>query len=211
VPGAHGRLFPRKPRAVVAVRRENPAGTPAVTAVPRVACRLPNIAGMTTMADDRCAPAASAEAGARTLSAAMAADHARLEELEAAVFAARDAGHYAIARVIGRWLAHGMRRHIRFEDAVVFPEWATRAAGGYDAELVRELREEHVALERLVSHLEQQVGDPDSSVELVRRALRHRLEEHEGREAPVFAILDGLLPAAEKDQMAALVEGWGPI
>ncbi|HET7746996.1 MAG TPA: DUF2249 domain-containing protein, partial [Vicinamibacteria bacterium] len=119
----------------------------------------------------------------RRVGAAMEWDHERLEHLESAAFEARADGRLATARILLGWFLHGLVRHIRLENEVLFPEYARRCAGAVDAELVRTLRNDHEEIVSLLRLLYEQIDDPEAPVGFVRRDLRALLERHEKAEA----------------------------
>ena len=63
----------------------------------------------------------------REVTEALVWDHARLDALEAAAFEARARGALVQAREIFTDFAHGLRRHIDFEEQLLFPS-STRGA-----------------------------------------------------------------------------------
>ena len=147
----------------------------------------------------------------RRVAAAMEWDHERLEQLESAAFEARADGRFTTARVLFGWFAHGLLRHVRLEDEVLFPEYARRCAGAVDADLVQTLRNDHEEIGSLLQLLYVQIGDPQAPVALVRRDLRALMERHEQAEArAIYPALDGLLEADEAEELVARVQAWGP-
>ncbi len=59
----------------------------------------------------------------RTVNEALSWDHDRLDALEGAAFEARAQGRFTEAAVIYAAFAYGLRRHIRFEEEILFPEF----------------------------------------------------------------------------------------
>ncbi|PYQ47347.1 MAG: hypothetical protein DMF78_24000 [Acidobacteria bacterium] len=67
-----------------------------------------------------------AEAPAGGVTEAMVWDHARLDGLETAAFEARARRALSTARALFTDFAHGLRRHIDFEEQILFPEFEAR-------------------------------------------------------------------------------------
>jgi len=145
----------------------------------------------------------------RELTEALASDHRRLDELEEAAIDARAEGRLDDARELFAAFAHGLRRHIDFEEQLLFPEFETRSGIAGEQGPTHVMRAEHRAIASILATMEREIGDPASPVELSRAALRQILHEHDLKEEMVlYPALDRLLDEEESDRMVARIQAW---
>jgi len=151
-----------------------------------------------------------AEAGTlRGVNEALAWDHDRLDALEHEAFAARAAGDYTRAAGMYRLFARGLRRHIAFEEALLFPEF--EASTGFDVEQgpTAVMRSEHREIESLVCELESAVGDPMGSIDAPRQLLHDILTGHNFKEEHVvYPGTDRRLAAEEADALVRRIQSF---
>jgi regulator of cell morphogenesis and NO signaling len=153
----------------------------------------------------RAAPVGSA----REVTEALVWDHARLDALEAAAFEARARGTLSLARAVFTEFAHGLRRHIDFEEQLLFPEFETRCRlhGGDGPTAV--MRAEHRAIVALLVIMEREIDDPETAIELSRVELRQIQRDHDLKEEQIlYPALDRMLDADESDRMVARLQAW---
>jgi regulator of cell morphogenesis and NO signaling len=145
----------------------------------------------------------------REVTEALVWDHARLDALEAAAFEARARGVLASAREIFTDFAHGLRRHIDFEEQLLFPEFEARCqlAGGNGPTAV--MRAEHRTIVSLLLVMEREIDDAAAPIELSRAELRQIQRDHDLKEEQIlYPALDRLLDEEEGDRMVARIQAW---
>ena len=146
----------------------------------------------------------------REVTEALVWDHARLDGLEAAAFEARARGALAQARDLFTDFAHGLRRHIDFEEQLLFPAFEThcRLEGGNGPSAV--MRAEHRAIVSLLVVMEREIDDPAAPIELSRAELRRIQRDHDLKEEQIlYPALDRMLHEEEGDEMVARIQRWG--
>ena len=145
--------------------------------------------------------------GASTITEVFEEDHRRLDELAAEM---RRTAHEEPMRavVLASLLASGLRRHVRIEEAVVFPVHAARS--GYAATTAR-MRAEHAAILRYVERIERE-ADLLRVTSQRDRAATHLLDAEAGlaavlaahnvsEEQSLFPLVDHTTPADLRQQM----------
>jgi hemerythrin superfamily protein len=143
----------------------------------------------------------------RDVSEALAWDHDRLEEIEAAAFEARARGDAAAAREGFALFAHGLTRHIRFEEEILFPEFEARSGLGPEAGPTAVMRMEHRQIEALLDALARAVGEPGPRADALRRELQDVLGDHNVKEEEVlYPATDRMLSAVESDELVARIQ-----
>jgi uncharacterized protein (DUF2249 family) len=150
-------------------------------------------------------------AGRREVTEALAWDHHRLAGLQERAFAAREAGDYTEAEGLFRLFAHGFRRHIGFEEHLLFPEFEARGGLPQGPGTAAVMRSEHREIEALVDQIETQIADPDAGgvVLEARQALQHVLHEHNLREERfLYRGIDRLLTEAERDRLVRRMQAY---
>jgi regulator of cell morphogenesis and NO signaling len=145
----------------------------------------------------------------REVTEALVWDHARLDALEAAAFESRARGALAQARDVFADFAHGLRRHIGFEEQLLFPEFETRCRLVQEDGPTRVMRAEHDAILRIVRAMETQIDDLEAPIELGRIELRQLQRDHDLKEELIFyPALDRILDAEESDRVVARIQAW---
>ena len=146
----------------------------------------------------------------RGVNEALSWDHDRLEELESAAFENRRSGDLAAARELFCEFAAGLRRHIGFEEDVVFPSFEERAGMLPEEGPTAVMRAEHREIETLLGRIEAAIGEPDSDAEALRRDLKMVLDEHNFKEEQVlYPVADELLGGAEADRVVERIQRYG--
>jgi regulator of cell morphogenesis and NO signaling len=145
----------------------------------------------------------------RQVTEALVWDHARLDALEAAAFEARARGRVAAARALFSDFAHGLRRHIDFEEQILFPEFETLCPLAVETLPTTVMRAEHRAVLAILEMMEREIDDPQSAIELSRAELRQIQRDHDLKEEQIFyPALDRMLDEEEGDLMVARLQAW---
>ena len=143
----------------------------------------------------------------RTVNDALSWDHDRLDELERRAFAARDRSDLAEARSLYALFAFGLRRHIRFEDELLFPEFEAKAGFSPRMGPTAVMRDEHREILQLLGRIEEGMGDGGSSVDSLRHGLHSVLGNHNLKEEHiVYPGTDQALTSAERDALVARIQ-----
>lgn len=150
----------------------------------------------------------AAERGApRTVNDALSWDHDRLDGLDAAVFAARKVGDFARASGLFSNFAFGLRRHIRFEEELLFPEFEAKAGLPSENGPTAVMRDEHRDILGILSRMESAVGEDSPRAESLRHALVGVLGNHNLKEENiVYPMTDRALSAEERDGLVARIQ-----
>jgi uncharacterized protein (DUF2249 family) len=141
----------------------------------------------------------------RGINEALAWDHDRLEEIEQRAFDLLQEGDPG-AR--GAWadFSFGLRRHIRFEEELLFPAFE-RATNMGDFGPTSVMRAEHRQIEELISAIGEALAmgrDPTS----LRQELHRVLGAHNMKEEQVlYPLADQNLGPAEADLLVARIQG----
>ncbi len=145
----------------------------------------------------------------REVAEALSWDHDRLHDLDRAARVARERGDFATAAASFSHFANGLRRHIGFEDDLLFPEFERRSGIGPEAGPTAVLRAEHREIEALLAELEASVGDPEAAVEVRWRQLDRVLEAHNVKEESVlYPGTDQMLDEAERDLLVRRMQAY---
>ncbi|HEX4955924.1 MAG TPA: hemerythrin domain-containing protein [Thermoanaerobaculia bacterium] len=145
----------------------------------------------------------------REVSEALSWDHDRLDLLEEAAQAARDAGQPERAAELFHRFTAGLRRHQDCEGAILFPEFDRLCGLQPDDGPTAILRLEHRRIEGLLGKLERSAGASAETFEPLRRELRHLLGLHHGKEEQlIFPTLDRLLPPEGRDELVYRVQAY---
>jgi hemerythrin-like domain-containing protein len=143
----------------------------------------------------------------RDVTEALGWDHDRLEELEARAFEARGNGDFAAARARFGEFAHGLERHIRFEEQILFPAFEERSGIQPEAGPTAVMRAEHREIENLLQAIVAAIGDPASRADGLRQDLPAVLALHNMKEEQVvYPDTDGMLAASERDALVARIQ-----
>ena len=122
----------------------------------------------------------------RRVAEALAWDHERLDTLEEAAFAKRSGGDLQAAFDLYTEFVLGLRRHIGFEERILFP--AFEAVAGLPAGLgpTAVMRAEHREIERLLEEIAGSIGDAASEVDVPRAQLQRVIAAHDFKEEQVL-------------------------
>jgi hemerythrin-like domain-containing protein len=143
----------------------------------------------------------------RGVTEALGWDHDRLEEIEAAAFAARDAAEYSRAGELWREFETGLRRHIGFEEQLLFPVFEQRLGFPPQAGPTAVMRHEHRLIEALLAQIASEIGVAGSAAERTRERLHHVLGEHNVKEEQIlYPQTDGALDPREADALVASIQ-----
>ena len=144
---------------------------------------------------------------ARGINEALSWDHDRLDALEADAFRKRAEGDLESARETYSVFAAGLRRHIGFEEEVLFPVFEESAGMPPGAGPTEVMRQEHREIEDLIAKIEAGIAEKDAPVEEWRRSLHHVLGEHNFKEEEIlYPGTDQLLGSEHADDLVARIQ-----
>ena len=144
---------------------------------------------------------------ARGVNEALGWDHDRLEALEEEAFRKRAAGDLESARETYSLFAAGLRRHIGFEEEILFPAFEESTGMPPTAGPTAVMRAEHREIESLIAQIEASIGDPSAPVDQLRRALHQVLGEHNLKEEGVlYPTTDDLLGPDQADELVRRIQ-----
>ena len=147
--------------------------------------------------------------GERSVTEALGWDHDRLEELEERAFEARAAGHFDEAKATYAAFALGLRRHIGFEEQLLFPEFEKRAGFPADAGPTAMMRFEHREIESLLQAIEGAIGDPKANADALRANLHEILAGHNVKEERIlYPGADRLMSRDETDELVRRIQAY---
>ena len=124
--------------------------------------------------------------GARGIEEALSWDHGRLEALEEAAFTERAEGDLQAAFDLYAEFAVGIRRHIGFEEKILFPAFEAMSAIPAATGPTAVMRSEHRRIERLLEDIAAGIGDAAAEVDVPRAQLLRILAEHDRTEERVL-------------------------
>jgi uncharacterized protein (DUF2249 family)/hemerythrin-like domain-containing protein len=143
----------------------------------------------------------------RTVNEALSWDHDRLDALEGAAFEARAQGRFTEAAVIYAAFAYGLRRHIRFEEEILFPEFEEKTGHAATAGPTMVMRDEHREILDCLDRIQASIADPASGVDSVRHALHLVLGNHNLKEENiVYPMTDRALGVEGADALVARIQ-----
>lgn len=145
----------------------------------------------------------------RGVTEALGWDHDRLEEIEAAAFAARAAGDFEKAVQLYGAFATGLRRHIRFEEELLFPVFERKLGFPPQAGPTAVMRYEHREIEALIAQIGAEIGLADSGAEGTRARLHAVLGDHNMKEERIlYPHTDGALGPEEADALVCDIQAF---
>ncbi len=145
----------------------------------------------------------------RTVSETLERDHDRLDDLEREAFAARAAGDLALATRLFHDFAHGLRRHIGFEERLVFPAFESRAGAMWDAGPTFVMRQEHREIEQRLHDMECRFPEPADPLTGARAAFHEIMKEHNVKEERVlYPATDRLLTEREREDLVGKIQAF---
>src|SRR5262249_54283136 len=143
-----------------------------------------------------------ASGGLRGVDEALSWDHDRLDALEEAAFRAREAGDFPAAFDLFAEFATGLRRHIGFEEPVLFPAFEDAAGVPPCAGPTAVMRAEHRAILDLLEQIAVRIGDAAEPLDALRRSFHEIIRDHNLKEERVlYPSTDRLLGAAKSDRL----------
>ena len=150
-----------------------------------------------------------AAAGARRrVTEALEWDHDRLDGLLQQAMRGLRAGDHEAARGAYATFRHGLCRHIRFEEELLFPVFEMRTGlphGGPTSVM----RAEHRQIETLLEEIARALEEAPAVVEELCRALRDALGDHNRKEELIlYPGTDRLLTEAESDAQVARIQAY---
>ena len=149
-----------------------------------------------------------AEKGApRGVNEALSWDHDRLDDLESRAFKARERGDFTQAKAIYSVFAFGLKRHIRFEEELLFPEFETRAGISAEAGPTAVMRDEHREILDCLDRIEKGIGDGSTPLESLRHTLHLVLGNHNLKEENiVYPLTDRALGKNDADVLVSKIQ-----
>jgi regulator of cell morphogenesis and NO signaling len=143
----------------------------------------------------------------REINEALSWDHDRLDALEAEAFRKRAQGDLQSARETYMEFAAGLRRHIAFEEQILFPAFEATSGMPPMAGPTAVMRAEHREIEDLIGRIEAGIAETDAPVEDLRRSLHAVLGEHNFKEEEVlYPATDQLLGPDRADHLVAQIQ-----
>ncbi len=144
---------------------------------------------------------------AREINEALSWDHDRLDVLEADAFQKRAEGDLQSARDTYALFAAGLRRHIAFEEQILFPAFEATSGMPPGVGPTAVMRAEHREIEELIGRIEAGIAERDAPVEALRRSLHAVLGEHNLKEEGVlYPATDQLLGPDRADHLVAQIQ-----
>jgi len=134
-------------------------------------------------------------------------DHDRLDRLECTAFDAWGAGDSASAEAAFALFAHGLRHHIGFEEALLFPEYERRNRTAGASGPTAALRAEHRQILALVAAIELAIRSDVVPVPLLRSHLRDVLRDHNRtEEGTLYSITDSVLTPGQAEDLVRRIQ-----
>jgi regulator of cell morphogenesis and NO signaling len=147
--------------------------------------------------------------GRREVSEALAWDHDRLDALESAAWLARAAADAEQAGRLFHDFAHGLRRHIAFEEQLVFPAFEARAGELAAHGPTRVMRQEHLLIKERLGELERGFTRLAEPLQAARENFHAVMREHNLKEERVlYPAIDQMLSEPERDELVARVQAF---
>lgn len=142
----------------------------------------------------------------RSVTEALAADHDRLDALEGKAFLLLAGGDAAGAASVWAEFAFGLRRHIRFEEEIVFPVFEETSGFPPSQGPTSVMRAEHREIEMLLEAIGRALED-GGDVGGHRHALQQVLGAHNMKEEHVlYPATDERLDPDERDALVARIQ-----
>jgi regulator of cell morphogenesis and NO signaling len=149
----------------------------------------------------------AAQGAKRGVNEALSWDHDRLDSLVHRVFEARRDSDLAAARATFAEFDLGLRRHIRFEEEILFPAFEERTGMPAQGGPTGVMRAEHREIEAILAGLADAVGQQGPAAETLRADLERVLGSHNQKEEQVlYPGIDGLLGAEEGDAVVRRIQ-----
>ncbi len=143
----------------------------------------------------------------RGVNEALAWDHDRLEDIEQRAFVLYAAGEVAGARAAWAEFAFGLRRHIGFEEQILFPAFEQGTGMPADGGPTGVMRAEHRQIEGLIDAIGRALEGEGAPLAL-REELHRVLGQHNVKEEEVlYPMTDQCLGAQGSDALVARIQG----
>jgi len=143
----------------------------------------------------------------RGVSEALSWDHDRLEEIERKAFEALARGDSAGAVAAWRDFAFGLKRHIRFEEGILFPAFEEKAGVSPDAGPTAVMRAEHREIESLLDAIGGALEGNGAAALPLRGDLHRVLGQHNLKEEQVlYPATDQWLGGPERDALVKRIQ-----
>jgi uncharacterized protein (DUF2249 family)/hemerythrin-like domain-containing protein len=143
----------------------------------------------------------------RRVTEALGWDHDRLDILAGDAFGQRALGRYEAARQLWEEFSSGLRRHIRFEEEILFPAFEEKTGLPRDAGPTAVMRAEHRRIEGLLEAVAAVIAAPGPAAAALRAQLDDLLLGHNEKEEMVlYPGIDNLLSAEECDELVARIQ-----
>lgn len=147
---------------------------------------------------------------ARQVLEALAWDHDRLDALEQGAFSARESGDLPAAVELFQEFAVGLRRHIGFEEALLFPAFEDATGTPQTSGPTAVMRAEHREIEELLGRIAAGMGDLAAFLEPLRAAFHSVLGDHNFKEEHVlYPATDQLLGSIRADRLVCAIQSYG--
>ena len=148
--------------------------------------------------------------GQRRVNEALSWDHDRLDALEDAAFRARAGGDLPEAFDLYAEFAVGLRRHIGFEEDLLFPAFEAASGMPPSAGPTAVMRAEHREILELLDQISSGIGDAAASLDALRRSFHAVLGDHNLKEERVlYPGTDQLLGVEQTDRLVRNIQSYG--
>ena len=148
--------------------------------------------------------------GPRGVMEALSWDHDRLDALEDAAFRARAAGDLQAAFNLYAEFAVGLRRHIGFEEELLFPAFEAASGMPPSAGPTAVMRAEHRDIRELLGQIARGLNNAAVSVDTLRRNFHAVLGDHNLKEEHVlYPGTDQLLGPEQTDHLVRSIQSYG--
>lgn len=145
----------------------------------------------------------------REVAEALEWDHERLDELERRAFAARAAGDTELAVRLFEDFGRGLRRHIAFEEQLLFPTFEKGSELPAESGPTRVMRQEHREIQRLLTELEERFGSRTCSLDGARAVFHEILRDHNRKdELVLYPLTDRFLTPDQRDELVARIQAF---
>jgi uncharacterized protein (DUF2249 family)/hemerythrin superfamily protein len=146
----------------------------------------------------------------RNVLEALAWDHDRLDALEQAAFRLRASGDFPSAFDLYAEFSVGLRRHIGFEEDLLFPAFEAASGMPPTAGPTAVMRSEHREILDLLDRIASGMGDAAADVEPLRARFHAVLGDHNLKEEHVlYPGTDEMLGPDSADRLVRQVQGYG--
>lgn len=146
----------------------------------------------------------------RCVNEALSWDHDRLDALEAAAFEMRASGDCQRARELYAEFAAGLKRHIGFEEQLLFPAFEEKTGMPPTAGPTAVMRAEHREIETLLEQIEAGMADAAAPLESLRLSFHAVLGDHNLKEEQIlYPTTDNLLGEEGADRLVERIQRFG--